>query len=190
MKTHMRSICIVCFCSALLVASSATTCATTLLHMSLAKMSQTAKVIVRARCVGISTNWDAGEIWTFTSFDTEEAWRGSPPARFTVRLLGGRLGSLTSSVSGVPRFSAGEDVVLFLEPTPRGDFTVVAWEQGTFRIRSDPRTGEASVTQDTTSFATFNPSTRQFEVQGIQRMPLSTFRARVAALLLAGSGRK
>ena len=160
--------------------------ATTLLRMSLAKLTQTAKAIVRARCVGNSTAWDAGEIWTFTAFETEEVWRGSPPAEVTVRLLGGRLGNITSSVSGVPRFRAGEDVVLFLEPTRRGDFSVVGWEEGTFRVRRDVRTTELLVTQDTAALATFDPRTRQFQAEGIIQMPLSAFRARVAQL--AGSG--
>lgn len=190
MRNHTRNICIVCFCGALFATAGAATAATTLLRMSLAEMSQTARVIVRARCAGNSTGWDAGEIWTFTSFDSKETWRGSTPARFTVRLLGGRIGNLTSSVSGVPRFGPGEDVVLFLEATARGDFSIVGWEEGTFRVRSDPRTGEDEVTQDTASFATFDPSTRQFEIEGIQHMPLTMFRARVAALLSTGSRRR
>lgn len=188
MTIHSRRIGIVCLCGAMMVTTAATASATTLLRMSLAKMAQTAKVIVRARCVGSSTNWDAGEIWTFTTFDAEETWRGSAPARFTVRLLGGRLGNLTASVSGVPRFRIGEDVILFLEPTARGDFSVVGWEQGTFRIGRDPRTGEANVTQDSAAFATFDPVTRQFKVEGIERMPLNTLRARIALLLRAGAG--
>src|SRR5277367_4285261 len=81
--------------------------ATTLARMSLGQMSLTAKLIVRAKCVENSTRWDAGEIWTFTSFDVEETWRGSAPGIITVRLLGGRSGNLTSSVSGVPRFRPG-----------------------------------------------------------------------------------
>jgi hypothetical protein len=190
MTSRLRRISIVFLCTAILATTSANALATTLLRMSLSKMSQTAKVIARARCVGSSASWDAGEIWTFASFDTEETWRGSPPSRFTVRLIGGRIGNLTSSVSGVPRFSPGEDVILFLEPTRRGDFSVVGWEQGTFRIRRDPQTGEASVSQDTASFGTFDPVTRQFEVEGIRRMSLTAFRARIAALLSGGTGRE
>ena len=188
MTIHSRRIGIVCLCGAMMVTAAATASATTLLRMSLAKMAHTAKVIARARCVGSSANWDAGEIWTFTTFDAEETWRGTTPARFTVRLLGGRLGNLTASVSGVPRFRIGEDVILFLEPTARGDFSVVGWEQGTFRIKRDPRTGKASATQDSAAFATFDPVTRQFQVEGIERMPLNTLRARIALLLRAGAG--
>ena len=149
---------------------------------------------MRRRCVNNSTSWDAGEIWTFTSFEVQEVWRGYVPARITVRLLGGRVGNLTSSVSGIPHFRPGEEVVLFLEPIlkpgGRGDFSVVSWEQGSFRIHRDASSGQESVTQDTASFATFDPATRQFEMSGIRRLPIDTFRARVDAALRAEAGGK
>ena len=162
--------------------------ATTLARMSIEKMARTAPLIVRARCVGNSTRWDAGEIWTFTSFEVQESWRGSAPPSIAVRMMGGRLGNLTSTVSGVPRFQSGEEVVLFLEPTPRGDFSIVSWAQGTLRIRRDPRTGEENVTQDSASVSAFDPTTRRFETVGIRNLPLGELRARVdAALRSTGS---
>ena len=154
---------------------------TTLMRMSLAQISQAAQVIVRARCIGNSTRWDAGEIWTFTSFDIEETWSGSAPAQISVRLLGGRVGKITSAVSGVPRFSPGEEVVLFLENTARGDFSIVSWEQGTFRIRRDVRTGDKVTVQDTAAFPVLDPATRRFESIGIRNLPIATFRSLVDA---------
>jgi hypothetical protein len=171
---------------ALLLAVGGGATATTLARMSVAQMSHAAHAIVRARCVENSVGWDAGEIWTFTSFEVQEVWQGSAPARITVRLLGGRVGNLTSSVAGVPRFRSGEEVVLFLERTPRGDFSVVSWEQGTFRIRRETVTGSESVTQDSASFATFDPATRQFDAAGIRNLPIETFRAQVDAAASAG----
>jgi hypothetical protein len=55
--------------------------ATTIERMSLAQMAQDAELIVRGRCVGSSTAWNAGEIWTFTSIDVDEVWSGTAPAR-------------------------------------------------------------------------------------------------------------
>ena len=163
---------------------SIATAATSLERMSVAQIARSARLIVRVECVANFTSWDAGEVWTFTSFEIESSWKGAPPAaRITVRLLGGRVGNLTSSVSGVPRFRPGEKVVLFLEPSSRGDFSVVSWMQGTFRIRRDARTGKESVTQDTAAFATFNPGKRQFENSGVQGLALDTFRAQVSAAL-------
>ncbi len=175
---------------ATLAAMAATAGATTLARMSVAQMSRAAQVIVRAQCQGNTTGWDAGDIWTFTTFEVEEVWRGEAPAQISVRLLGGRAGNLTSSVAGIPRFQPGEEVVLFLERTERGDFSIVSWEQGTFRIRRDIRTGEESATQDTAALATFNPATRRFEAGGIERMPVDFLHAQVDAALSSESGRK
>jgi hypothetical protein len=163
---------------------------TTLMHMSVAKMTGAADLIARARCIGNATGWDEGEIWTFTAFETEEVWKGAAAARITVRLLGGRAGNLTSSVAGVPRFQAGEEVVLFLEATGRGDYSIVSWVQGTFRIRLDPRTGRESAVQDTADFATFDPATRRFEANGIRNVPLDALRAQVDAARREQAGRK
>jgi hypothetical protein len=156
---------------------------TTLAHMSVTKLTHASSLILRARCVENATAWDAGEIWTFTTYEPTEVWKGSAQSRVRVRLLGGRLGNLTSNVSGVPRFRTGEDVVLFLAPTTRGDFSVVSWVQGTFRIRHDQRTGEDTVTQDSASFDTFDPSTRQFTASGIHDLPLQEFRSQIVAAL-------
>ncbi|MFY9802732.1 MAG: hypothetical protein WA211_20170 [Candidatus Acidiferrales bacterium] len=167
--------------------------ATTLERMSLAKMAQTAQLIVRAQCLANSTTWDAGEIWTFTSFAVEGAWKGAPPgaaARLTVRLLGGSVGNLTSTVSGVPRFRPGEEVILFLEPTARGDFSIVSWIQGTFRIHRDARTNQEIAIQDTAAFDTFNPATRRFESATIRNLPVAALRAQVSSALAAASGEK
>jgi len=164
--------------------------ATTLERMTLEKLTRSAQAIVRARCLENSPGWDAGEIWTSTSFKVKEVWKGSLPERFSVRLLGGRVGNVTSTVSGIPRFRAGEEVVLFLEATPRGDLTVVSWQQGSFRIGRDAYAGVETVTQDTASFATFDPATRHFQATGIRNVPLDTFHAQVDAVLRAGARRK
>lgn len=152
---------------------------TTLARMSVAKMTGAAEMIVRARCIGNSTAWDLGEIWTFTIFQAEETWKGAAASRFTVRLLGGRAGNLTSTVDGVPRFLPGEDVVVFLEPTGRGDYSIVSWVQGTFRIRRDLRTGDEIAVQDSADFGTFDPATRRFEANGIRSVPINVLRAQV-----------
>ena len=172
-----------------IVLTTAALQATTLARMSLAKMTQAASVVIRARCVGNSAGWDAGEIWTLSAFDVEDVWKGASPERITVRLLGGRAGNLTSSVSGVPRFRPGEEVVLFLEPTARGDYSVVSWEQGTFRIGRNAA-GAESVTQDTAAFATFDPTTQRYEAPGIRGVPIETLRARVADALSNSARRK
>ena len=187
LRQILRLVCEIAFLSAVAIHGSAD--ATTLARMSLEKMARSAPLIVRARCLGNSARWDAGEIWTFTNFNVEEIWRGSAPPEITVRLLGGRLVNLTSTVSGVPRFLPGEEVVLFLEPTARGDFSVTSWAQGILRIRREPGTSAENATQDSASVATFDPATRRFEAQGIRNFPLDALRSRIDAAWRAASAR-
>jgi hypothetical protein len=167
------------FCSFLLLCNAAAP--TTLAHMSIAKLTQSSRLIIRARCVDNFAAWDAAEIWTFSAFEPSEIWKGSSRQRVSVRLLGGRVDNLTSNVSGVPHFRLGEEVVLFLSPTTRGDFSIVSWVQGTFRIHRNPQSGTETVTQDSASFDTFDPANKKFTPSGIRDLPLDELRAQVAA---------
>jgi len=171
-----------------LAVGSASVHATALKRMSLAELSSAAHIVIRARCVSNSTRWDGGEIWTFTIFDVEETWKGSASAQITVRLLGGRAGNLTSTVSGVPRFSPGEEVVLFLERTTAQDLSIVSWMQGTFRIGLDRTTAQESVTQDTASFPVFDSESQRFEATGIRKMPVSEFHSIVLGSIRTAEG--
>ena len=98
-----------------------------------------------------------------------------------MRLLGGQAGNFTSTVSGVPRFSPGEELILFLERTSAQDFSIVSWMQGTFRIGRSRTTGEEIVTQDTAAFPVFDPLSHNFETTAIRKMPVSAFRTLVIA---------
>jgi hypothetical protein len=165
--------------SVALGAASTSVLATTLKRMSVADLSRAAHTVVRAWCVANTTQWDSGEIWTFTTFDVDEVWKGSSSAQITVRLLGGRAGNLTSTVSGAPRFSPGEEVVLFLEHTPGQDFSIVSWMQGTFRIGRDRATAQEFVTQDTAAFPVFDSASQRFESTGIRKMAVGALRSLV-----------
>lgn len=192
-RSIRKSLCrIAALCSLLLLALSLppeAAHATTLMRMSVAAMSQAADAIARVRCLSNSTVWDSGEIWTLTVFEVQQIWRGALPAQITVRLLGGRVSNITSTVSGVPRFRPGEEAVLFLERAPRGGFSVVAWQQGTFRVHRNARASEEIVVQDTAYYPVFDPGARRLQPAGIARMSLSTFRS-IVELGLSGAGDK
>jgi len=191
MTKRWRNIRIVLSLAAVLAGAAVSGSATTLERMSVAKMTVAAQLVVRAQCVANSAAWDGGEIWTFTSFAVEESWKGAPTGaaqELTVRLLGGSVGNLTSTVSGVPRFRPGEEVILFLQNTARGDYSVVSWVQGTFRIRQDARSGAEIVVQDTAAYETYDPMTRRFDAEGIRNLSVAGLRLRVRSALDAQSG--
>lgn len=170
------------------IALAAIAHSSTLERMSLAKLARTAQPIARAKCVANTARWDDGEIWTLTEFESEENWKGAAPYRFSVRLLGGTVGNITSTVEGVPRFQPGDDVVLFLETTKYGDYSVESWMQGSFRVSLDRRTSTALISQDTAAFATFDPATKKFDATGVRGVALGEFHRRVSEALAQTPG--
>jgi hypothetical protein len=118
-----------------------------------------------------------------------ETIKGNLPGEISVRLPGGRVGPLTATVEGTPRFHAGDDAIVFLKRSPAGGFTVAGWVEGTFRISRDPRTGNQTVTQDSSAFSVFDPTTRTFRTEGVHRMPIEEFRGRLATAIARGEGK-
>jgi hypothetical protein len=157
--------------------------ATTLLRLSLDQLAAGSDAVARARYIQSESRWENGSIWTITAFNVVEALKGDLPGQIDVRLPGGRVGHLTSSVEGTPKFNPGNETVLFLQRTPAGGFTVAGWVQGNFRISRDPRTGSETVTQDSSAFSVFDVTTRTFRTEGVRRMPMEEFRAHVAAAI-------
>jgi|SRR5579872_3482988 len=157
--------------------------ATTLARLSLDQLAVAADATARVRCTGAQSRWENGQIWTVTRFDVVETMKGTLPSRITVRLPGGRVGHLTATVDGTPRFKAGDEVIVFLERSRAGEFSVTAWVEGTFRIGRDPRSGAETVTQDSSNFAVFDVAARTFHTEGIRRMAIEQFRERVATAL-------
>lgn len=176
---HARRLCSILF---LAISAAGVARATTLAHMSIAELTAAAQLVARARCVTNATRWENGEIWTITTFDVVEVWKGRAPAQITVRLIGGRVGHLISTVAGVPRFAPGEQVVLFLEFQGHEEFSVTSWVQGTFRIARDHASGREVARQDTATFPLFDPATRRYVSSGNRRLPLEELREQVVAV--------
>jgi hypothetical protein len=163
--------------------------ATTLARLSLDQLAAGSDAVARVRCAGAESRWENGSIWTVTTVEVVETMKGHLPGEIALRLPGGRVGHLTATVDGAPKFNPGDEAVVFLERSRAGAFTVAGWVEGTFRISRDPRTGSETVTQDSSAFAVFDTATRAFRAEGIRRMPIGEFRARIAAAV-ARNGEK
>lgn len=153
--------------------------ATTLARLKLEDLAAESTAVARMRCLGATSQWEQGEIWTETRFEVLQQEKGSLPAVVTVRLLGGRVGHLRSQVDEVPAFRPGEEVYLFLWAGEGQPYTVLGWSQGTFRIAHDLHTGLETVTQDSAARSMFDPRTRAFRRGGIRNMPVAIFRVRL-----------
>jgi len=157
--------------------------ATTLARLSLDELAAASDAVARVRCAAADSRWESGSIWTVTTFDVVETLKGNLPAKIEVRLPGGRVGHLTAAVDGTPKFAPEAEAIVFLEKSSAGEFTVAGWVEGTFRISRDPRTRAEVVTQDSSAFAVFDATTRTFRAEGIRRMPIEEFHARVIAAI-------
>jgi hypothetical protein len=157
--------------------------ATTLARLSLDQLAAGADGVARVRCTGAESRWENGAIWTVTTFDVLDSMKGDLPSRVTVRVPGGKVGHLTAAVDGTPKFRSGEEAVVFLQLLHTGGYSVAGWVEGTFRIARDPRTHRENVTQDSSGFSVFDAATRTFRTEGIRKMPLELFRARVRAAI-------
>jgi len=163
--------------------------ATTLARLSLDQLAASADAVAQVRCTAVESRWENGSIWTVTTFDVAETWKGNLPAQVTVRLPGGRVGHLTAAVDGTPKFTPGDEEVVFLQRLPASGFSVAGWVEGTFRIALDPQTRRKTVTQDSSAFAVFDTATRTFRAEGIRKMPVEQFRARVTAAIAHAEGK-
>jgi hypothetical protein len=128
-------------------------------------------------------------IWTVTDFAVEESWKGSSSTHVQVRMPGGRAGHVIRLVPGAPRFRPGEEVVLFLERTRGGDWSITAWGEGTFRIHQNSH-GEEIVTPDVASGDSSNANPSLIVPAPATAIPVAELRAQVReAVMSSGDSR-
>jgi hypothetical protein len=156
--------------------------ATTLAPLSFDNLAQKSTAVARLRCVSSESRWDGSEIWTETRFEVLERNKGTLSDNVTVRMLGGRVGSLHSHVDGVPIFHTGEQVYLFLWGKTGEPYRVLGWSQGTFRIIRDAKTGAEHVTQES-AISRFDQRTREFHGEGIRGMGVAMFQQKLRQAL-------
>ena len=106
-----------------------------------------AQTIVLGRVTSLDPEWTEGRrgIETLLSIDVERTLKGTAGDSLVVRVPGGQMGPYLSVMPGAPRFSEGEDVVLFLAGAPPEVPHILALSQGVFRVVRDPASGARTV---------------------------------------------
>lgn len=123
---------------------------TTVLKVELDDLTLTSQWVVRAVVLDVAPV-DLREkgkgLFTDVELLVREVYRGTKvPARYTLRLLGGRgADGVTMKIPGMPTFKPGEELVLFLEPTAMGHIPC-GLGQGVWRVLTTP-SGEPWVQQ-------------------------------------------
>ena len=126
--------------------------ATIVRSMSLAEMTRTADVVVRATVQGRSANWNESRtrIYTVTRLEVGHVLKGPVQAgeEIRVRQIGGSVGEITQRVAGNAHFTAGEEVLVFLDQDAKlGLHYVIGMAQGKYTINRNtiPPTVERNI---------------------------------------------
>ncbi len=91
--------------------------ATTVMELTFEDMAQRSMLVVHGTVQSSkAVQRDDGSIWTLTALNVNERFKGAAISKVTVKQPGGEVGALGQRVAGAATFSAGDEVVLFLEP--------------------------------------------------------------------------
>lgn len=126
--------------------------ATTVLKVDVPEMTRTSEWVVRAHVVSsesVDLRAQGDGLYTDVALTIDEVYRGTGvPATYVLRMMGGvGKDGMAITIPGMPRFAAGEEVVLFLEKTAVGHVPC-GLGQGVWRILRPP-VGPVLVRQST-----------------------------------------
>jgi hypothetical protein len=115
--------------------------ATTVQKFSISDLAKKSETIALARVDDVSSRWDDNhrEIYTFISLKVLDGVKGSRKNDvLTIRQIGGTVDNLISVVPGMPNFTKGEEVVVFLSPKDRAGYPwVMGLQQGKYSVSTD-----------------------------------------------------
>ncbi len=136
------------FVASVLVTSVAS--ATVLVPAEFSEIVGGSEIIAYARVVDVRPEWAEGRRWidSIVTADVVSYLKGGSEETITFKVPGGRLGRYRSVVVGAPVFARGDEAVLFLKSNKaHGDGLpdVFGLNQGVFRVKVDPRTGQKMV---------------------------------------------
>lgn len=158
------------------LAFAATGIATTVPRMDLREIVRKSDAIVEGRVEAVYSQWDAERklAYTYISIRVDEAVKGHANRSVLIRQVGGRIGALDMRVSGMPQFSQGEQVMLFLRRQANNTFEVVGLGQGRYQIVGDVAIAHVS------GVDLFDPKSGQVTRPAfVDSMPLAAFKAKI-----------
>ena len=119
--------------------------------MQLDEIVDGAAVAFQGTCVANRSEREAAThlIVTHTTFRVKEVIKGSVPATYEIKQIGGSVGDLVYRVDGVPNFVPGEEYVVLLPGVSSAGFSSpVGLAQGKFTVKSDAAGAKVSNGRD------------------------------------------
>jgi len=123
--------------------------ATSVVSPTFEEMVDRADLVFVGRVVNSSAAWRSvgtnRVIFTQIEFEMKEVLKGRAGNSVTLQFLGGTVGEVTLEVADVPRFDAGDRVLLFVEGNGIQFCPVVGVFHGKFGLRKDEQSGRETV---------------------------------------------
>ena len=117
------------------VATAAPAAATTVQLLNLDQLITGATHVVEGEVIDGVSLWRGKLLVTRVQLRVQDCMKGScGETTMNIDVLGGEQDGLAMVVEGSPRFSPGENVVLFLQPVAAGTFRTVGMAQGKFVV--------------------------------------------------------
>lgn len=151
------------------------------------ELVRSARAIVYGRVMSVQPQLadDRRHIDTLVSLEVSSYLKGDLGPRVTFRVPGGELGRYRNLIIGAPKFTAGDEVVLFLGARGPSVPYVLGLSQGVFRVARDEQSGERRVLPS--PLVARRPEAERVVRGDPARRPvsLSEFAARVHSLISA-----
>jgi hypothetical protein len=167
-------------CAAMFLLLTALLSATTLVPVSVERLTQESSHVVEAQASQSWSQWNPQHslIFTYTKFQVERTLKGQAPATIVVKQPGGSAEGYTQKVAGVRHWRTGDQAVLFLRPSQEMDGTleVTGLMQGNFLIHKSD-TGETMVSNgvpDVSSYQASSNAVTQYRGSGMRLDQLET----------------
>ena len=158
--------------------------ATTIVPMSVERLTHASTSVVVAQAADSWTEWNADRtlVFTITRFNVSQSLKGAADRTVTVRQMGGRAEHYEQKVAGVRHWQSGEQAVLFLRPSEAGDGTmaVTGLMQGDFRVvEAADQPGKVMVSNGVVGVHAFDPANKVVSEYSGTRMTLEDLQSRV-----------
>ena len=126
--------------------------ATTVVQPTFDRLVGTSDYIVRATVKSIESEWRdnavrPGEryIGSKVTLEVHDVIKGNPPSPLVLDLVGGKVGKEELVMEGAPKFTVGQESILFVSGNGTNFFPVNSLMHGFFPIQYDARTGSDRV---------------------------------------------
>ena len=117
--------------------------------LALDDLTGESQTVVYGKVLTSRVEWNSARTMIFTIYEVQalEYLKGNLGPVFQLHEPGGELNGMSMSISGVPKFSAGQEAVFFVWTSHQGLRQVTGFEQGHLPVVTDSVTGLKSVSR-------------------------------------------